>query len=817
MIAPIFLLAPGRSFTTVFSVMLGQHPELFGIPETNLSMAPTIGAWLSETGGVKRPYLRAGLLRTIAHLETGEQTTQTVRQAQQWLNAHMGMTTAELFAMLRNSVPERGLVEKSPITVTEPQYLRHLLELAPDARFIHMTRHPYSNCQSMIKTEWYRMGLERESPESYDHRFNPPVFDPQFHWLGAHQRILEFQQLVSPDRWLHVRGEDVLSTPDTSLPEICRWLGIDDGAAALAAMKLPEKSPFARLGPQMAVGGNDPNFLNDPLLRPFKAPKSPLLGPLPWRSDGTEFTAEVRTVADQFGYTHDLPELKPAKPQSTPRELVRIEPDGDGSPMPHSNMLDNSVCGTPPLRSVSSIDHIPFPAYGGINFGAYTGEKYAVAVYEGPREPAIVAYDLTTGNRLWQTALDIFPQSKDMPLRWVGGVLLAKLHFDDGTVEHCTFAGNRKEFICFNADGKIRWRKSAAEILGSEDLRLGTPRCLRIARDKKIVLFTSQGNLIKFDPLTGEIEDLYTLDDRAMMNGRLLSGRFKVSQSVVLIGDVLYAQGAFEPQPEQEDLSHSPVCLFRLQISGTEDGRFRRLEAADDQGRASDRYPVSVVGNKLQGGSPSGMFRTDGTPVIFANGHRANGGFAVRAIADENGTLREQWSMRLPEYGDTTITAAPSNDPETGLYMCNTKTHMYVVRDAANRDGTIEPDEAIAARNLLAAEFKDQAVAAEISSPVALCRDPGETGFVCYVGLSVRTTQSADPYSVLSAVKIDVDADEITAVPLWSGSLAQDSDGNPIPSPRSFAQPAMFQYPGPDGDRTGIIMGTIQNGVSIFR
>ena len=33
MTAPLFLLAPPRSYTSLVNAMLGQHPQAFGLPE----------------------------------------------------------------------------------------------------------------------------------------------------------------------------------------------------------------------------------------------------------------------------------------------------------------------------------------------------------------------------------------------------------------------------------------------------------------------------------------------------------------------------------------------------------------------------------------------------------------------------------------------------------------------------------------------------------------------------------------------------------------------------------------------------------------
>ena len=68
-------------------------------------------------------------------------------------------------------------------------------------------------------------------------------------------------------------------------------------------MKRPEASPFACFGPLNAVFGNDPKFLRDPKLRPYRRRPQSLDGPLSWRADGASFHPRVIEMAHGFGYT----------------------------------------------------------------------------------------------------------------------------------------------------------------------------------------------------------------------------------------------------------------------------------------------------------------------------------------------------------------------------------------------------------------------------------------------------------------------------------------------------------------------------------
>ena len=49
--------------------------------------------------------------------------------------------------------------------------------------------------------------------------------------------------------------------------------------------------------------GNDPKFLRDPYLRPYKRRPQNLDEPLAWRPDGASFHPRVVEMARSFGYT----------------------------------------------------------------------------------------------------------------------------------------------------------------------------------------------------------------------------------------------------------------------------------------------------------------------------------------------------------------------------------------------------------------------------------------------------------------------------------------------------------------------------------
>jgi len=126
--------------------------------------------------------------------------------------------------------------------------------------------------------------------------------DPQQAWLALNKNIGDFLEAVPETQKLRVRVEDVLRDPDAVLASITEWLAIRSDAEAIEVMKHPERSPYARFGPEGARYGDDAAFLRSPSLPADPAEPGELNSPFSWRDDGTGFSAESKSLARQFGY-----------------------------------------------------------------------------------------------------------------------------------------------------------------------------------------------------------------------------------------------------------------------------------------------------------------------------------------------------------------------------------------------------------------------------------------------------------------------------------------------------------------------------------
>jgi len=302
MAAPLFLLAPPRSYTSLVNAMLGQHPQAYGLPELCLfNVDRLLDLWrgsqteISENGSL----VRHGLLRAVSEIYCGEQRTTTINMALAWASLREDWDTGRVFQEIVAKLHPLVPVEKSPSYTMSVKRMQAMHRTFPDARFVHLVRHPVGQCKSLMAINDGAFCLKVEAFELGE---DYALLEPQIAWHDININILNFLREVPAERQIRLRGEDVMAEPQRYLAEIARWAGLRDDDAAVDAMMHPERSPYACFGPINALFGNDPNFLAGPTFRPH-TPKVPSLKkPVPWRNDGKGLYPEVIALAQEFGY-----------------------------------------------------------------------------------------------------------------------------------------------------------------------------------------------------------------------------------------------------------------------------------------------------------------------------------------------------------------------------------------------------------------------------------------------------------------------------------------------------------------------------------
>jgi len=267
--APLFVLAPARSYTSVIATMIGQHPQLAGLPELKLFAYRTIAEleaslpsyWIERGFTHRSP----GLVRALAQIAFGGESAENLAAARAWLLQRGHWSGAAVFDVLMARLTPRMAVEKSPENVTTTAALRRLAAAYPNARFLHLTRHPVTTQASLVE---HRL---RTTP---DHaRIGEPMAGIAA-WCEIHERILRFAATLPRGRVMRMRAEDVLNDAPARLRAIAQWLRLRTDDAAVEAMCHPEASPFAHFGPSDSgvIGGHDHGFLRDPIPRRVDVP-----------------------------------------------------------------------------------------------------------------------------------------------------------------------------------------------------------------------------------------------------------------------------------------------------------------------------------------------------------------------------------------------------------------------------------------------------------------------------------------------------------------------------------------------------------------
>jgi hypothetical protein len=273
--------------------MLGQHPELYALPELNLFMADTLADVIAKLR-IVRPQSLHGLLRAIAQIEYQAQTVATIEQAHNWLTQHGHWNSKQFFNFLAERTDARILIDKSPATGLNPLNLRRMYRTFPQARFLHLVRHPRATCHSIYQLQ------QKNSPNRSNANAD---LSPEQLWLRINRNILELTDQLPPGQSMLIQGEQLLAQPEFYLAQIADWLGVATTPTHIAAMLHPEQSPYACIGPPNALFGNDPNFLRNPHYTKRPIPAQRLEGTLEWQANrNNSFSATTIVIARRLGY-----------------------------------------------------------------------------------------------------------------------------------------------------------------------------------------------------------------------------------------------------------------------------------------------------------------------------------------------------------------------------------------------------------------------------------------------------------------------------------------------------------------------------------
>lgn len=291
---PLFILAAPFSGAAYLAAQLGQHPQLYALPELRLFMADTVGELLNIFELSQGPQID-GLLRAVAQIEFGAQNDAGIDAARDWLKKHAELSVGGLLQELARRVAPARLVIPDAESPLRPMDLRRLQRHASGAQVVHLLRHPWT--QGILLSTWARERLF--VPSDYkDHGWKPLIIDPQIPWLRANQNIE--RAFPAPLQRLSIETLDI--DPLAVRTALCRALGLQTSDATLNAMAQPQQWLFHGLGPRNAPYGLEPDAFEPYSEADLKLAAQACFDlPLPWRPDSDGFAPEVIDLARSYG------------------------------------------------------------------------------------------------------------------------------------------------------------------------------------------------------------------------------------------------------------------------------------------------------------------------------------------------------------------------------------------------------------------------------------------------------------------------------------------------------------------------------------
>jgi hypothetical protein len=145
---PLFILSPPRSFSSLISSMIGQHPEMHAFPELQVFGHESLLDMMIRNLDLNR-MASPGSIRSIAEVHEQVQTNESCTRAWLWIQKHSDMSPVDFFNYLREQIDPLIAVEKTPPNTLKISRLGQIITAYPNAKFLHLTRSVVGNHKSL--------------------------------------------------------------------------------------------------------------------------------------------------------------------------------------------------------------------------------------------------------------------------------------------------------------------------------------------------------------------------------------------------------------------------------------------------------------------------------------------------------------------------------------------------------------------------------------------------------------------------------------------------------------------------------------------
>lgn len=218
---PFFIIGTKRSGTSFFTRLINHHPKIFLAREADL-------IWLlyQKTKGIKEPrkyyYDTEYGMKWTFHvcrslIESSPLETKDEIQDTYYKIMHQLMTSGSQVQTTTYTKPRVEWVgDKKPVQHSDPKIQQFLNINFPEAKFIHLIRHPRNTIDSMQKVP--------RPPHLKPPHWNLEPEDRLKYWMKFQNWVLDIKQIKSV---LTIRFEDLIINPVIELNKVFQFLGLE--------------------------------------------------------------------------------------------------------------------------------------------------------------------------------------------------------------------------------------------------------------------------------------------------------------------------------------------------------------------------------------------------------------------------------------------------------------------------------------------------------------------------------------------------------------------------------------------------------------
>ncbi|MGF1543429.1 MAG: sulfotransferase [Parvularculaceae bacterium] len=207
-----FICGALRSGTTLLRLMIDGHPSLSNPGEMDFLTDYPSDPSSPDAAAAYRATLRRSRIFATHALDVDE--------------------TLDCVGLARSFVSQlRARAEGSTLTINAHRNFDRLLDIAPDARFVHLMRDPRDVARSSIAMGWAGS-----------------VYFAVDHWIASEKSMERLRGMAEANRICALRNEDLVRRPRDELARVCAFMDVDYDPAML---DYPQRSTYAAPDPSL--------------------------------------------------------------------------------------------------------------------------------------------------------------------------------------------------------------------------------------------------------------------------------------------------------------------------------------------------------------------------------------------------------------------------------------------------------------------------------------------------------------------------------------------------------------------------------------